>query len=197
MLAATFSFDATVFECKEQDIRYLGLAFQLAGFASVAFGILKIRQHFGKPTLLSRIGDYWRGRPRLHRETHHLKAEGLSATVSMGRARAYVSPGPKSSLERRVELLESTVKTLHKEVGELGSRQASHEKETSAALKKEAGERQSADDSLKKSLDSAIADGVYLDWLGVMLFILGVVLATGSAEIAPLLEHPSACVATS
>ena len=163
--------------CLERQIRISGMALQLMGVILVAVGLRDTRQAFDDlPTTLGAIKAWRSGRLRFGPQHHVLHAEGASFGTSTVAARARVSAGPDSPLERRVAILEQEVTNLFDELGTL-----------SAEMKKktdEGSERAKADEKTKNQLRRAIAEGIPLGIVGVIFFLLGITGGTASPEIA-------------
>lgn len=171
--------------CFERQIRISGMALQLMGVILVAVGLRDTRQAFDDlPTTLGAIKAWWAGRPRFGPQHHVLHAEGASFGTSTVAARARVSAGPDSPLERRVAILEQEVTNLFDELGTLNAEMKKKTDELSDSLKAEGSERAKADEKTKNQLRRAIAEGIPLGIVGVIFFLLGITAGTASPEIA-------------
>ena len=113
-----------------------------------------------------------------------LHAEGASFGMSTMTARARVSAGPDSPLERRVAILEQEVTSLYDELGTLSAEMKKRTDELSDSLKAERSERVQADEKTKNQLRKAVAEGIPLGVVGVIFFLFGITAGTASPEIA-------------
>jgi hypothetical protein len=173
--------------CLERRVRLVGIALQLLGVILVAVGLRDTRRAFeDQPTTWQAIKEWWLGRPRFGPRDIVLQAAGVAAGASFGSARARVSPGPNTPLERRVEMLQEQYAELFDEVGALANEIKKRDDELSNALKVESDERQKGDASTRAQLKRAVGQGIPLGRVGAILFFLGIIAATASPEIANL-----------
>jgi hypothetical protein len=118
VIARTASWPYTTYS---ERLQLVSTILQLAGLALVAAGYLELRTHFGRKPVGESIAayfrDFWRALRGKPLELHGTAVGG--SVGSAGHLGMVVIPGPKSSLERRVELLETNFKILNGEVTEL------------------------------------------------------------------------------
>jgi hypothetical protein len=182
-----FSLERAFFGCKERDFRFVGLFLQVLGFMTVAAGLHDVGKQAGAQMSLQGLRDYFANHP-FQRTPQRIVSASLVASISLsgGHARGYTAAAPGSSIEQRMEKLEETVVSLHKEVGEVGEAQRNQKSSFETAIKSEAAERKEADANLAHTLNTLIGGGIHLEWLGVSYFLTGVILATAAPEMASL-----------
>jgi hypothetical protein len=179
--------------CLERRIRLVGATLQLLGVILVAFGLRDTRRAFeDQPTTWQAIKQWWSGRPRFGPRNIVLAAAGLAGGGSFSSARARISSGPNTPLERRVQLLEEQYVQLFDEVGVLTENTKKRDDELSNALTVEREERQKGDANTKEQLKRAVAQGIPLGRVGAIFFFFGIIAGTASPEIA-ILFGASAC----
>jgi hypothetical protein len=181
------------FWCLERQIRILGMSLQLFGFGTVAWGLTKTRKQFNKPTFWQASLIWLKSRPRFKPQHHVISVAGLSVGAAFGRARATVGPGPDTTLERRVEILEQNYESLFKEVGAIDDTLTRKAQELSDAIRTERAEREARDTRIEAQVTDAVAGGLPLDWVGVIYFFIGVIAGTASQEIAALMGGAASC----
>ena len=173
----------SIFDCKEVEIRWLGLLFQIIGFIVVVWQLNDRLKLFIKPSFLSRISNYWRRFP-----SRNTKNIGLSAHASFGvltgDAGISVRPGSNSSLERRVEILEDEMEEVRRDVRTVEKTLNRHKEDSKNSLEMMRQENRKSFDRLERLMDEAVVGGINLEWVGILYFLAGNVLATTAPEIA-------------
>lgn len=161
-------------------IRYVGLALQLAGIATVFVGLGRTRRHFGKPTVLGRlraiVSAVWKPKP-VFRDVRVAMSGGASFRCSI-----HAKMDPAAPVEIRLTALETSIEALtgvFKLVDE-------EEQRRQEALKKEAASRREELQQLRDFVELAHTGGLRLSAVGAGLLVFGVILATVPAEIACL-----------
>jgi hypothetical protein len=182
-------------------LRTTGGVLELWGLVAVGWGITARRSEFGVPSVFREIGQEIRdglapalqrlqkllGKKKSHRLIAGHASFGVSASV--GEVEARVIPGPNSSVERRVELLERDVAELYKKVRTIKDGLAAEIADRKADVLAEADKRTKADEELAAQLKGLAVGNVRLEIVGVVWLLVGVVLATWANEIASALER--------
>jgi hypothetical protein len=176
-----------VFDCLERQVRIAGVALELLGVLTVALGIRDTRRAFDdSPTMWQAIKQRWDGRPRFGPKNVVLAAEGASFGTSFGSARLTVRAGPNATIEQRIDLLEQNYDRLTDELDRSNAEAKKKWDELSKALDLERKERQMANEETRRQLTKSIAEGVHLEFIGVVLFAVGMIAATASQEIVKM-----------
>jgi len=172
----------------ERVIRLTGLALQILGIATVAWGISETRALFGHPSFVSKT-KAWLGRFPLLRRTHVLSATGVASLSLAGKARAYMTHGAQSAtIEARVEALEKNIAAVHTRITEIAKEIDEGFSKAADALKQESQAREEEDRAIRKKLEATGTGGVHISAIGASWLFVGVVLSTASAEIASALQ---------
>lgn len=181
-------------DCGENYIRWLGMTLQLFGVVTVAMRLRGSGRLFRKPTVHERIALYFKEFPR-RRVTNHIISAQVNAIApsSTVRAKATVSPGPDTPLERRVEMLEEKTKHLFLEVDEIKNNLRAKLEELTLKITEEGTERKAGHRAFEEQLERAFIGDIHVDWWGVIFFIAGIILASLSPELADLLWDSGIC----
>ena len=183
------SFGSGFSDCKEVEIRWLGLVFETIGFVVVVWQLIGRQRLFGKPSFWSTI---LKGVPSRHARRISLSAHASAGAPTVS-ARLSLRPGPSSSMERRIEILEQGIEELKTDMRELKKSVRRDKEEHRSSLEEVRHELRTSSERLDKLLDEAVAGGIHLEWVGVVYFIAGVVLATAAPEISFWSGHPGQC----
>ncbi len=180
--------------CLERQIRLSGMGLQLVGIAVVLVGLWDTRRAFeNQPTTWGRIKQWWTGRPRFGPQHRVLQAQAALFGDSVASARVRQGHGPNMPLDGRIALLEQQYASLFDEVGALSAETKKGIDDLTKALGSERSERAAGDKSTKDQLKKAVAEGVPLEVLGSLFFMLGTVAGTASPEIAVLFGRAASC----
>ena len=186
-------FDGSITECKEQDIRWIGLLLQLIGFVIVLRQLNSRLRLFRKPSFLLRMKKFIEKFPSRHNKIFNLSSEAVSVTLSASRPELTINLSREASVEERIDVIEHEIKDVKKHLREmeelLGRNKAENQEEFDAVHGKiEAGHKE-----LKRLIDEAVVGGVNMEWAGIVYFMVGIVLATISSEISLFLGHGRQC----
>lgn len=171
----------------EQYLRYVGGLLEFAGICTVALGLRDTRTLFKRPTFRRAVLD-WVGRIPHWRQQHrvHVGTGGISLQPMAAQAYGSAVAPPDATIQQRISALESELKNLS------GRIQAAREEFTDAiaqqkdALDREQRERKEQVDSTHRLIDEAVAGGLVLEATGLVWLLMGLALATASAELARL-----------
>ena len=171
--------------CAERRIRLAGLLLELLGVGTVAKGINDTRKRFGKPSLLREwlaAAPKWRRDIQIIAGTGNMNLSGVRAS-----AVGTVTLPADASADQRIRALETLVQNLHAASHALRTEFEKAVEDQRNALTAETQTRRDEDASVRKLIDDAIAGGLSLEAMGLLWLVVGVVLATGSAEFAAFL----------
>ena len=182
----------TITDCKEQEIRLVGLFFQIIGFLLVAWQLINLNKLFSKPSALNQFVDYWRSFP-----TPYIGDVSISAHMTSGaptvEARLSVKAGPNTTLERRVEIIEDELRAVTDDLMRTRKSLNTHKSDNKQALKKIEEETRTSVEKVKKLMDDAVVGGIHWEWIGTLYFVIGVGLATAAPEMSVLLGYERQC----
>lgn len=173
----------------EQLIRLIGLALQVLGIGTVAWGIAETRPLFGRTPILG-AARAWFARFPLRRREIVLAAAGISMASATIKARGHLThgPGPVPTTEARLEALEKNIGALHDRIT---STQREHDEQNHKSreeLEAEKASREAEDERTRGMLETTATGGVHISAIGATWLFIGVVLSTAAPEIACWLE---------
>jgi hypothetical protein len=170
-------------------VRWTGLVLQLLGIVTVIIGIEQTRNLFNHPSLLSIAVAWFKQFPPFKRNIVMGAAAGAVGLAGM-KARGYVTsnPPPNASLEDRVVSLERNVGHLNKRIDDAFQEIDKAENEHKAALEKETEQRVAEDSKIAAKLEMSGTGGLHISAMGALWLFVGVILGTGSVEIAKCLN---------
>lgn len=180
-------YGATVlFGAGERTIRLTGMVLQIGGFIMAMYQLLETRKHLNLPFLWQGFVSYLHNFPKLNRRVElTANIEPISSSISMGYA---ILRNPNAKLKERIGRIERDVDTLSERIRSL-------EQNTSAEISNAKRELLEKNRKLEESLQhvegrfaNLIGGGTALEIVGVVYFIIGLILASASPEIARLAE---------
>ena len=192
ILFAIVYFDVAIANCKEQDIRLVGLLLQVVGFTIVVLQLVTRRRLFRKPSLVARLAAYLKRFPSLSAKTVIIGGH-VGAVVGTTAARLRVKSGAETSLEQRMEILESEVEELIENLRKVSSALSDHKAECGRSFDEVRQEMTAANSRLEELIDEAVVGRIELEWIGVLYFIVGISLATASSEVSTYLGFLEQC----
>ena len=172
---------------KEVGLRYIGMLFQIIGFIVVLRQLEGRLQIFRKPSVLSNIIAYLRRFPSRKVKIHNVSAQSISTQVTIGQsgsAHARLVPGPDSSLERRIKILEDDIENIREDINTMEKIIVEHKSGNEKSLKEMQQESAERFEKLTAFLDEAFVSRIRLERVGVWYFLVGVILVTIAPEIA-------------
>ncbi len=108
-------------------------------------------------------------------------------------ARGYGSISDTATVQERLRRLEKSFENLFVEVGRVKDKHEAEIRSTQEKLQGLVEETNQEVDRLSKRLKKAFVDGLHLEWVAVLYFFVGVILATATPEIvdpSSLLSRP-------
>ncbi len=170
----------------EARARTAGMLLQLFGLATVAVGLSKTRQLFGRPSVVARVAS-WFGRlwsvfaPSKSATVH---VQGVASVALAGSARVRVGAAPDATLDRRVAVLEQNYELLQKQVDQQEVQTNERLRALQSQVQAEATARQAEDRLTAGKLEDMAIGGLHLEGVGVLWLLLGVVATSMPTEIA-------------
>ena len=173
----------------EAAIRITGMALQLLGILTVAWGIHTTRKEFGHPSIFTvwyqRLSRFPSFRKRVVTVTGHITLPGM--TVS-GRGHASVSAGPGATIEARVQALEENLQIVHDRVSQTQNEMDHAFRKHSEALKQEEQVRDKEDQNIRAKLEATETGGLHISAMGAFWLFVGVIMSTVPVELAKWLK---------
>lgn len=171
-------------------VRYCGLALQVIGISTVAWGLRARRRLFNLPSLWDNLRAYLGQCLRLGAkpQTNSFSGTGGYSLSGRGRVSSWQGVPPDASIEDRLAALEANVESLKTQQAETDKELQEETRKLIEAADSERRMRESAVIDIRRQLGTLGAGGLQLEWAGVFWLILGVVLATAPSEIAGWLK---------
>jgi hypothetical protein len=161
------------------------LILQLLGTLTILVGLEKTRTVFDLPSLGASSAAWLRSFPKL-RDHRVVSGSANLATGGTLSARATVShraPGD-ASLDERVRVIESNIKSLELRTEQLQAQLDKSNLARTKALDEERRRRETDIALLSRKLEAAEADGINTSQWGLIWLTIGLLLSTASQEIA-------------
>lgn len=169
----------------EQQWRLLGMLLELAGIGIVAVGLNETRRLFHRPSFWNAVGKFIRTWPGWAPTAKVVIGAGaLSAASASMRARGSVRLPPDATPEQRIIVLEQQLENLSSSVFDNIHRIDDELAKQATSLTAERRSREEENQSTRQLIDSAVADGIALEGVGLVWLILGLIFSTGSQEAA-------------
>ena len=170
-------------DCKETEIRLLGLIFQILGFVEIALQLESRLNLFQKPSFLSSLGRYWKRVKSGHTKNIDISLNSLRG-ASVSKLGISVTHESNSPLERRMTALENGVNDLRSELGDIKTALSQHKEVSRRSLKAVKEGFETRHEKLETLVDRAVVGESHLEWVCILLLLVGVVLSTTAPEIA-------------
>jgi hypothetical protein len=157
-----------------------GAWLQILGLGTVAWGLRDVRRMFRRPTLTTRVREWFR---QLHRllgkpEPIVIRPEPGHLTISVGTPSVSVGLGPNPSLKQRLDFLMGEVDALRarqaRELAEVTDRFS----RLDAGMATEGADRIGEYSALKQTVEEFAVGGLHLEIVGLVWLGFGVVLGT-------------------
>lgn len=173
----------------EPVIRWTGLILQLLGIATVILGIEQTRRLFNHPTLFGMAGEWLKKFPAYRRSVVIGVGTGaIGSATAKGRGYVTINPPANATIDQRVVSLESNVGHLNKRIDDVYNELDASMREQSSALDQERHDRAAEDSGIASKLETSGTGGLHISAIGALWLFVGVVLGTGSTEIAKWLQ---------
>jgi len=178
----------------EKAIIKLGAFLQLGGFLTVAIGIEKTLQSFGREPFWQRLNepfdDLW---GIFTGDTVQLQPDDVQHSHSISTGSITFIPPSDLSLEKRIKRVEEDVETLANRMDDLNDRLDEEAERLEEKIEEEIGALEEKTRQLRELVETANIGDVTLrlEWFGVYLLIFGILLKTFPST-AYALGHPIA-----
>ena len=172
----------------EPVIRLTGLALQILGIGTVAWGISETRALYGHRPLFA-IARGWVERFPLRSRNIVLSAAGIASATSVGRARGHLTHGtpPNPTVNDRLDALEKNIGSLHDRIGATQKELDEELSKLKTSVSEETSRREKEDQLNRKLIEMTATGGVHISAIGAVWLFVGVILSTAGVEIAAAL----------
>lgn len=172
----------------EPRTRIVGLALQLLGVGTVAWGIRQTRRLFDRPRLARTFRGWLSRFPRSGGRT--IAVAGSATLSAVGaRARGHVTENPtNASVSARLDALEKNIAHVHERISGLQAEFDQSASEHREALEAERQARKGHDRELRERLELTETGGLHLSAIGTLWLAVGIILSTAAPELAEWLQ---------
>ena len=185
--------DDSITNGKEQDIRWNGLLLQIIGFVIVLRQLNARLRLFRKPSFLLRMKDFFEDFPSIHNKIFNVSVDPITLTVNISKPEVNIDLDSDAPVEKRIKVLEGEIRNVKQRLRETETSLSNHKAESKGALVEVRQQIDSSHNEIKQLMDEAVVGGINLEWVGIVYFILGIVLATTSPEISYYLGYAELC----
>lgn len=173
----------------EPAFRWAGLFLQIIGILTVAYNIRDTRARFHRPGLLA-LTTQWLGRRPRFGTSVTIGAAGFSSGGANSRARGDIWHNAASNaVEARLDAVEKNLFRVKNQFHELERETDKRLERQSKALEQEKQDRARADEGISEKLKAWAVGGLHVSTIGVLSFLVGAIMSTGSTELAHLSQR--------
>ena len=168
----------------EPAFRITGMVLQLLGLGTVAWGVRKTRELFGRPGMFKRFVEWWRGRPRYHPSvvTSTATASGTSNVAFVGEVWSEV--GPDAYIEIRLAVLEKNLLEMRRQFNGFAQETRTNLNKHTNDLRQETQVRGDEDRAIRAKLEDVGVGGLDISVMGIVWLGVGVIMSSLSLELA-------------
>ena len=193
VLCAVFFFEDPIFGCKERDIRLIGLGLQITGFLSVASQLTNISRLFNNPSVLSRVINRLKSLPSPYIKDVLLEAQIMSGSASIYEASARVRHNRNATLVERLKILENSLDSFEENLQKVRNDLRDFRTEIQQSLEETYEKIRKELATVENLVNEAVGGGVHIQWVSIIHFLTGVVLATTAPELSAWLGFGGQC----
>ena len=164
--------------------RYTGLALELFGIFTVAYGLYETLKS-SKRTLLSIISESFKVLPK-HEIKNYSIIGSIPIKLGLSSLMSY-QPGPDTPPDKQVTQLWKCLSRANEQIDDIQKIQQQLKRDNqnmSDALNTERSEREASVEKVRQMLKKFAVDGLAIEAIGVVCLVLGAVFATLSTELA-------------
>jgi hypothetical protein len=186
---ATAAITTTIFGFTERSIRLTGLALQLAGIVTVAWGILSTRAFFGLPPARNAVLSWWRRRP--FRKIHHASgtlSAGYAVVSATGAGYASYKIDPGLPVPEALQIIQKNIELVHQRVSELQAETLERHKNLQSAVNEHTDRIAKVRDELSNQVRTFGTSGLHISAIGAVWLFAGAVMGAASPELQRLLQ---------
>ena len=175
----------------EVHMRWTGMLLQIGGVGTVAWGLSKTLQLFGKPNVLDSVVQWIGAFPRLLRKgTGQTVRLGFSENITVGHDMSVSTLKPKpQTVEAQIEWLIERIEKQKRRIHKLEQQAKEQTEILKEKVQQETSERASEDDRINQHvLEEVAIGGLHLEFMGVVWLVVGIVLSSFPAELGGVLS---------
>ena len=170
----------------EAKVRWSGLALQVCGIATVAYGLRQTRRLFGRPPVRMLLREWLRRFPSWRTHVVRGRAAATASSSRGARTRGTVWTTMDSSLSQLglLQAIRKNVEGLNSRLLQLESQADASRRALTSEIDDERKTRSAADKEIRAKLEAAETGGLYISLVGLVSLLAGLLLTTLSGEIA-------------
>jgi hypothetical protein len=172
----------------EPAFRIAGMALQLLGLGTVAWGIRKTRELFGRPSMRERFMRWWRGRPRRRHTVSASVAIAMGHASMTADAEAWSETSPDVCVEVRLTALEKNLLEVRGRFNAFKQKTQMDLGKLTDDLGQETQVRGDEDRAIRTKLEETGVGGLDLSVMGVLWLCVGVIMSTLSIELEKVIN---------
>lgn len=97
------------------------------------------------------------------------------------------------SHDEQLRIILENLRGLHSQMSEIEGTIRTTKHELGSQIAERFNELKEGERQVKRQLEEALVGGLHIEWWGIVLFVVGIILASTSPEIAYLFGHPAGC----
>lgn len=165
---------------------------ELAGLALIAWGYADLRAEFGRPSIPVAFKTYFREFHAALRAPKAVYLRGTAmGTMSLpGSATAVLRPGPNSSLERRMEILEGEVARFREDISYLRAEGARRYEELRKDFEEKHRRTEQGLKEVRGLLENAAIGSPGVEVLGWLWLLAGIIISSAPSFLAVMRAAP-------
>jgi len=181
---------AAIWLRSEPAFRWIGLCLQLLGIFTVAYNIRDTQERFDRPGLLALAAQWLRRRPRFSSSVAISVCAIEGGDSVFGRARVDIWHNAGSdAVEARLDAAEKNLIRVRDQIHELERETEKRLERQINALEQEKQVRAKGDEDIREKLKTSAVGGLHISTVGVVCLFVGVIMSTGSTELADLSQR--------
>jgi hypothetical protein len=168
----------------EFSCRFAGLVLQLFGLGTVALGIRKTRELFGRPGMRKRVVQWWRSRPRYYPSDTTTTMTGTGTSSIVGGGEVWSEAGPDAYIEIRLAALEKNFIEMRGLFNTFRQKTQKDLGKLTDDLVQEKQIRSENDSTIRAKLEEVGVGGLDISVMGIVWLFVGTIMSTLPSELA-------------
>jgi hypothetical protein len=168
----------------EPAFRIAGMALQLLGLGTVAWGIRKTRALFGRPGMRRRFVEWWHRRPRRRHIVSASASIPMEFSTLSADAEVWSETSPDDYIEVRLTALEKNLLEMRGRLQAFAQKTRTELSKHTDDISQESRVRSEADRAIGARLEETGVGGLDISVMGVVWLGAGVIMSSMSPELA-------------
>ncbi|WP_282754747.1 hypothetical protein [Desulfuromonas thiophila] len=173
----------------EKSIRTTGYVLQLLGMIFAIRGVLKIREHFGQPTIKCMLSSWLSKFPKWRKHGYfEAPSVHIGVTVGTGSIEVWAPDNPNDPVEKRLEAVLHNINSLKENQRNHFAKVLKIEKEHKKFKEDQIEKIESVKSELITELEQAHTNDILVSLVGLIWLTFGITLSTLPYEIFQLIK---------